>query len=61
MFDGEEIIRSLGRIEGKLTEISTLPQRVRSLEIWRAFLAGGMALLVTLVGWVLLIAPLLKR
>lgn len=45
----DEILVALGRIEGKLVEISTLPQRVRSLENWRSYLLGGMALLSLLV------------
>lgn len=40
-----EIQRALGRIEGKLVEISTLPERVNSLERWRSWILGGMALI----------------
>lgn len=61
MFGNEDVLVALGRIEGKLEEISTLPKRVRTLEAWRSFLAGGMALLVLIVGWVLLLAPLLRK
>ena len=41
-----EIMRSLGRIEGRMDEISNLSSRVRSLEIWQAWLKGGWAVLV---------------
>jgi hypothetical protein len=40
-----EILRVLGRIEGRLDGI---PERVRMLEIWQAWLKGA---------WVTLIAP----
>ena len=43
----EEILRSLGRIEGELIEIRKLSERVRKLEILPSWLKGGWAVLVT--------------
>jgi len=41
-----EIMRSLGRIEGRLVEINKLSERVSSLELWQSWLKGGWAALV---------------
>jgi hypothetical protein len=40
-----EILRSLGRIEGRLTGIEKLGDRVARLETWLAWLKGGWAAL----------------
>lgn len=44
----DDIIESLGRIEGKLEswDKHELPKRVRALEIWRGYLTGVWAVLV---------------
>jgi len=41
----DEILRSLGRIEGRLTGLTDLADRVSSLERWQAWLRGGWAIL----------------
>lgn len=41
-----EILRSLGRIEGRLTDIEKLSERVAKLETWLAWLKGGWAALL---------------
>ena len=41
-----EILRSLGRIEGRLIGIEKLSERVAKLETWRAWLKGGWAALL---------------
>jgi hypothetical protein len=41
-----EILRSLGRIEGRLAGIEKLSERVARLETWLAWLKGGWAVLV---------------
>jgi hypothetical protein len=41
-----EILRSLGRIEGRLIGIEKLSERVAKLETWLAWLKGGWAALV---------------
>ena len=41
-----EILRTLGRIEGELVEIRKLSERVRRLEIWLSWLRGGWAAVV---------------
>ena len=46
MDTNEEILRSLGRIEGELVEIRKLSERVRKLEILQSWLKGGWAVLV---------------
>ena len=40
-----EILRSLGRIEGEFVEFRKLSARVSKLEIWQAWLKGGWAAL----------------
>jgi len=40
-----DILRSLGRIEGELVEIRELSERVCSLERWQSWLKGGWAVL----------------
>jgi hypothetical protein len=42
----DEILRSLGRIEGRLIAIEKLPERVARLETWLAWLKGGWAALL---------------
>jgi hypothetical protein len=41
----EEVLRALGRIEGELIEIRKLSERVRTLEVWQAWLKGAWAAL----------------
>jgi hypothetical protein len=41
-----EILRTLGRIEGELVEIRKLAGRVRRLEIWQSWIKGGWAAIV---------------
>ena len=41
----DEILRSLGRIEGRLIGIEKLSERVARLETWLAWLKGGWAAL----------------
>ena len=41
-----EILRTLGRIEGELVEIRRLSERVRKLEIWQSWLRGGWTALI---------------
>ena len=48
----EKILWALGRIEGELIEIRKLSGRVRTLEVWQAWLKGGWAALVA--AWVYL-------
>jgi hypothetical protein len=36
-----EILRTLGRIEGRLESLCTLPARVRTLELWHNRLKGA--------------------
>jgi hypothetical protein len=42
----DEILRSLGRIEGRLMGIEKLSERVTKLETWLAWLKGGWAALL---------------
>ena len=53
-----EVLRALGRIEGRLVEISKLSERVTALEIWQSWLKGGWAALVA--GYVYLFKVELK-
>jgi hypothetical protein len=46
MNDNTEILIRLGRIEGQLTEVLKISERVRLLELWQAWLKGGWAALV---------------
>ena len=39
----DEILRSLGRIEGQLIEINKLSDRVAKMEFWLAWFKGGWA------------------
>jgi len=48
----DEILRSLGRIEGRLDGFEKLFERVGKLEIWQAWLKGAWAALVG--GWLYL-------
>jgi hypothetical protein len=41
-----EILRTLGRIEGELVEIRKLSERVTKLEAWQSWLRGGWAVLL---------------
>ena len=43
----DEILRSLGRIEGELVQIRKLSERVTKLEIWQSWLKGGWAALLS--------------
>jgi len=47
-----EILRSLGRIEGELVEIRKLSERVSTLEIWISWLKGGWAVLAAACAYV---------
>ena len=38
-----EILRSLGRVEGKLDGLGKLSERVSQLEMWQSWLRGGWA------------------
>ena len=42
----DEILRSLGRIEGRLIGIEKLFERVRKLEMWQSWLKGAWGALV---------------
>ena len=42
----DEILRALGRIEGRLMGIERLSERVAKLEMWIAWLKGGWAALL---------------
>jgi hypothetical protein len=50
-----EIARSLGRIEGRLDEINSLPMRVTMLERWQSWLKGGFAVLAAACAFIALI------
>jgi len=41
-----EILRALGRIEGRLVEFEKLSERVKQLEAWQYWLKGGWAALL---------------
>ena len=47
----QQIVRSLGRIEGELIEIRKLSQRVAKLERWQSWLRGGWSALVVLIAY----------
>ena len=40
-----EILRAIGRIEGQLSEVCKLSERVSKLEMWQSWLKGGWAAL----------------
>ena len=40
-----ELLRAIGRIEGELVEMRTLPARVSRLENWQSWLKGAWAML----------------
>lgn len=42
----QEILRSLGRIEGQLAEIHKLSERVTALEVWQSWLKGAWTVLL---------------
>ena len=42
----DEILRTLGRIEGRLEGIEKLYERVRKLEMWQSWLKGAWGALV---------------
>jgi hypothetical protein len=46
MNDNEEILRALGRIEGRVIGIEKLAERVSKLEMWQAWLKGAWAALM---------------
>ena len=46
MNDEGEILRCLGRIEGRLGGIEKLAERVAKLEIWQSWLRGAWAAVV---------------
>jgi len=41
----DEVLRSLGRIEGEFVELRKLSERVSKLELWQSWLKGGWAML----------------
>ena len=45
MNDTKEILRALGRIEGRLESMQRLPERVSKIEQCQAWLKGGWAFL----------------
>ena len=47
-----EILRALGRIEGRLVEIGKLSDRVSMLEQWQSWLKGAWAVLAAACGYV---------
>jgi len=49
-----EILRSLGRIEGVVDEFSKLNERVAKLEQWQNWLMGGWAFLAGALGYICL-------
>ena len=42
----DEVMRSLGRIEGELVEIRKLSERVNRLEVWQSWIRGAWAVVV---------------
>jgi hypothetical protein len=40
----EEVMRSLGRIEGKMESLSDINERVTVLENWKNYIMGGLAM-----------------
>lgn len=51
MNSDDEILRSLGRIEGRLDGIEKLFERVRKLEMWQSWLKGAWAALMVAWGY----------
>ena len=51
MDTSNEILRSLGRIEGELVELRKLSERVSNLELWQSWLKGGWAALAAAFAW----------
>ncbi len=49
----DEIMRTLGRIEGRLDHLTGVPDRVSKLEQWQAWLKGGWAVLAAALSYVL--------
>jgi hypothetical protein len=47
-----EILRLLGRIEGRLDEVGKLSERVSRLEQWQSWLKGGWAALAAVCAYV---------
>ena len=47
----DEILITIGRIEGKLEAFASLSQRVSSLERWQSWLKGGWAAIVAMFAW----------
>jgi len=47
----ENILRSLGHIEGELVEIRKLSERVARLEMWQSWLKGGWAVAAYVLLW----------
>jgi hypothetical protein len=47
----DEILITIGRIEGKLEAFATLSQRVSTLERWQWFVKGGWFVTATMVVW----------
>jgi len=52
------LLRSLGRIEGKLEHLEGLAARVVSLEKSRAYQMGGTAIIGAVIAWVATKLPL---
>lgn len=55
----EEILRSLGRIEGQMVELNKLPARVSALESYTTKIKGAVAVLSML--WLALLAYMKGR
>jgi hypothetical protein len=43
----DEVLRSLGRIEGRLDGFCQVAERVSRLEMWQSWMKGGMAAIGT--------------
>jgi hypothetical protein len=52
MENNDDVMRTLGRIEGKVDGLAKLPDRVAALEHWQAWLKGGWAAVATAVAYV---------
>jgi hypothetical protein len=47
----DDILRAVGRIEGRLVEIGKLSERVSVLERWQSWLKGAWAAVLGLYAW----------